>query len=1645
MNGVEMDEELQELSWQVSPEVEINESLSDEEFAGQSLEQIGELDWAITTEIISAQDNGDISTTEAYKLLGDVQTATDGALEYVEDITPLPIRLKIKEKFRSLNPLNRQREKRLAEMGLRNDRSEPGVTLEPLRRVTVDDGYNVRDFSEEVDKIFMHYAKTGEPEINTDRTRLLQDLLDKMTEGDGVRTRVVILRRGKEPNAFVTPEGTIFVTQSLINMMEWDELGAVLAHEAGHVIHKTFEKKVKADYSAKPSVGWVHEMAGDVTTPFLLEKAGLNSMAFSSAIMKLSSGQRGIEHMSGETRAAQAMGVHFGMDMESSNVPMTPLPEILRGEVRLTNMDVVTQLMKKGKIEELITALPQLEPEDFHDVFFNIGFAEMSDRKKYRVMEAFYEEVSHRLDQSGYDEDTKLALRALVYADTPGWVRPNGYRQPEDVVKASGAVMRLDNANTFKGIYKELFGITPRESPVNIFFDDFKNHFTDIHFEKAKKDSLPITEKSLFEILKNAHEIKHDDQELEKYTATLLVSYYRTYHTDIKSGAEPDGKAFDDWLKSAETYGVPVERNTIWKTLTAKGLRGRAPDSPEEEEYWRKFQQQLVELWRNDEIKGSIDTHIEEFFGEKLGDRMAFNEQLNYFYSSTRAYLDRTGADNQERLRVARLVKQHMDVNRFRFDFPARDVFQKIYSFWDRDEQSRGDTLPNRDLDQKMLAIHINSLAGISFFTEDSEEFYTYAHEVMTQYEPFAGEVSYQELLNVSRTWFLPMESKRDYRGGISIPTIGKNSPWKTETGYLSLHGSVVIKDWDKLLDLPFIKKISDEAKGQVQAGNLAELLKKIKQLDEDSLSFGAMRFNKGRDWYESDMVGLIVGEPIRQQFKDMTSDILTLDELTSLQTFIENYFPANDIQRDAFIRRIDAIYLKNSDLSLDEKMEYVVKHFDRIGPEGMIQLAEEIDDPHDYERFREKMLPKIEDYLNGSPKTSAMAAVDVASAFLINDPEKVFESTMLGEKEEKAATTKLAKNWVKAIFHPEWSTPFFGLSYDKERHRFTVDSKQRGFFKSFNDLVTTLNNLSAAERLAFAQKALTERDGALTSDAKRKALARSVTVSLELDGFAEKALEGALLTADAELISVPIARSMAPLLFRSLKMDRLDYGELGRQVVGYGDGVLGGWYRQKIRLRDNFENGGLEEFMQAKTRNILQYGSEYSGQPDSLMAQKSQASNEIYEETLKQVDHILKTFEGNGEVKAQTEQKKVGKEAIITGVQATGPVGVRGLQLASQFYRFDEETSKQVAEAFDSNHGLNKLLFWENIWRLKEKEPSVKEFLDNLVSLDEYLGGGSLYTTYGAVIRTDEGEKEVVFKMLNPNAAAFVEKTYQTGVVALEYVKKKHGKKYRNMAETAHSIIDLSHQWCLKDISDGVFVEQDRQFRLAVDEYNMLNPDTPFDVPAVYFYSPKLKCEERAMGQTINRRINTGELSQDELKGILTMKGKFMLHQLRRKPQNDGHGKEVLIFHSDPSIGNYQENQGRLAVLDRNMYLPLTPEDAQVAEALIKGDEREFLHLLIERVLDVNKIRQVSDRKRIRRDVLGAVAKEYVTTKLKGLDLDSSHLLSTVLTRLSNASPGRGGDGNNMQVPLELRLLIRDIEAEKELLGRYGINLSGL
>jgi predicted unusual protein kinase regulating ubiquinone biosynthesis (AarF/ABC1/UbiB family) len=140
-----------------------------------------------------------------------------------------------------------------------------------------------------------------------------------------------------------------------------------------------------------------------------------------------------------------------------------------------------------------------------------------------------------------------------------------------------------------------------------------------------------------------------------------------------------------------------------------------------------------------------------------------------------------------------------------------------------------------------------------------------------------------------------------------------------------------------------------------------------------------------------------------------------------------------------------------------------------------------------------------------------------------------------------------------------------------------------------------------------------------------------------------------------------------------------------------------------------------------------------------------------------------------------------------------------------------------------------------------------------------------------------------------------------------------------------------------------------------------------------------------------------------------------------------------MFLLHSDPHVGNFlvdgENEEKRIGVLDRDYYLHLSKADVEVLNKLIyEPSPRNFAGAFIERLLELNNVGGL--QKQLQKGkILGKLGVQIA----KG-EGDNMTLMRTLLTEFSEAG---------MNVPIEMRVMIRNVEAFKRLNRRFGMELS--
>lgn len=546
--------------------------------------------------------------------------------------------------------------------------------LEPLTDNYLDSEY-ARGLDESLREDFKYYSRTRKLEVGTERTAVIQDVLDKLTAGTNTKTRAVIMNKGRD-GAFVTPDGTVFVSQSMINRLSTlDELAAVLAHEVGHLIFETSKKQLNTPYHT--GTGWVHESACDTIAPALLEQTGFNSRAFSRAILKVSGFERGVIHQGGLTRASESETTHLLIDRRTSDQEEVPIPPSLiplrKWERERTNVEIVNHMIYENledlgldlddlkspwwipfklaehadtKISVLLndfnTSLERLHPRDLKQIYDNL-LERRHTKGAYRLLDVCNSLISSRLKESGYsDNEIKLFLLLEENPDNPHRLRSENVEESR-FFKAKGDIKELadvlaalaEDDTKLVRMSHEVF-----DKPDNKLGDQYKSIATflnlldkflyDENYEsKSLGLGIPCDRETLLDTLATISKMNSNDtnpdrqQEVKGWVTTVLNRYItKTYFQFLdERGLTFDDEYIKEFFMEVKSRGIVIDPDYLTRSI-------------EGTDYSYVIKKQVQ--------KGNIDvviSSIREVFGEFVLSEENINSGLNFevSYRATKA------------------------------------------------------------------------------------------------------------------------------------------------------------------------------------------------------------------------------------------------------------------------------------------------------------------------------------------------------------------------------------------------------------------------------------------------------------------------------------------------------------------------------------------------------------------------------------------------------------------------------------------------------------------------------------------------------------------------------------------------------------------------------------------------------------------------------------------------------------------------------------------------------------------------------------------------------------------------------------------------------------------------------------------------
>ncbi|MBI2314514.1 M48 family metalloprotease [Candidatus Daviesbacteria bacterium] len=283
-----------------------------------------------------------------------------------------------------------------------------------------------------------------------------------------------------------------------------------------------------------------------------------------------------------------------------------------------------------------------------------------------------------------------------------------------------------------------------------------------------------------------------------------------------------------------------------------------------------------------------------------------------------------------------------------------------------------------------------------------------------------------------------------------------------------------------------------------------------------------------------------------------------------------------------------------------------------------------------------------------------------------------------------------------------------------------------------------------------------------------------------------------------------------------------------------------------------------------------------------------SDAMRREYEDT---VDGLLR-----GSEVLPARQRMTVNEFMLEMAQKLGAPGVRFLQLVGQYVELPPNLEQAFNQVYDKMGGQSKITAHQTLLR---EWPEARE---RLAGLNERLGGGSLMSVFRTTI--SDGQ-DLAVKILNPNAGHHTDTTYKL----LTEVFTALAERDSAFAPTGAMLDDIK-EWIRGDIDFTEFLEMDREFKR---KHNGYSTGGRYKIKVPTSHQPENKyfaLEEFIDGINLTELDKLREQGHD-LRQVTSLVAKNFIEQVK-----DG------LVHSDIHPGNIRVTpRNEVVFLDRNYY----------------------------------------------------------------------------------------------------------------------------
>lgn len=1527
---------------------------------------------------------------------------------------------------------------------------EPDVKINVKTKVIVPGllGSESTDITSGLQQEFDFLARTRGLEIGTERCNRLQETVDRLILASGNKkwvgnSQVVILTKGLTPEAMAYPDGTIFISQSLINLFDsYDELAAVLGHEIHHLTNETFLNASKANNAKGEGFGvkWFHEMTSDFGSAEVLNNAGFRTTAMKDALLKLKDffgNMRGYEHQSPIIRAIEQFMLHMTKDFENSNKASTPLPKELVIKPKETNLEIAKKIIVGDNPEDIIPAINKLHKRDLSDLVKLI-----TDRYAYKSF--FYnttltpEEVEYRYERVKWELQKYLTEKASalglndseikLYLYTHDLVTFSGFDEINSLVSTAD---RMDLNNTIEktnqallensdntNLKMELVSWVRSKTYIHMTLTDsmYSNDRGLVEFvgkiRACIESKLPgIGNKGIFVSDKgDRYQFESYDQKvpievrLQRKLNTLVFEYISQILVKEDEGEVSQQKVTSlfNSLKAvgfsfSETYSDEASTTGEYNNPTMG-----ANNNGDSRKYIEKAHQEVFgsEIVKYEVKNAKISFPTFEEFKTKIKslDRDKLEKYLERIYYDN-GLQENTPQSLEKRKLYLKFAKHLIDVE---FEENESSYIDGIIRELEK----------NKGLYDHPFSYERNrTLEFIEKYIKDNQldrETIIQAAKLKNRFYQFLN--FSERLIKMGRKEENMVYELLEYymnnpKNPTELSTLDSPTLFEACTDifrFLDSDKDVLeekgITDFQRFYELPYIQVLVDRFKKPLHFNNLRELLDYTNKSDNSEV-IRLISTRTENPLFRDSMDSSILLGPIREELARLTEPgKIQTDDFPVLIKVLEKLLPHSS-ESNVLIRQMNLYVLKDPNRTIDEKIDFFMSKYEELGVEGALIIGDQITEVSTYLKFKALADNLFAKYLKGEKGLTGVASVELESTELVENAELLVKTASRSTVDTVESSTNIAKSWLKSVAHNGRSLDRRWTRYDPKTRKVLITSERKGAFKSLKEAIELLKGITTSERLSISVKALADTGGLLTTTEGKQSLIKTLKSALSLkQGFIGSILEKAITFGETSLLAAAGAKMLAPLLFTNLSSEAVNVKEIQNEHSK----------DPKILQQEFVDNLGY--IFSQTTRRILGYGVLYQNQPNSTPAKEATISTKTYEKIMADITlqvKVLAQVEDNENSESKSKLP-ISTEALIQAGESSA-VFIRAMQMAVQVMDFSPAVRERLTMTQDKMQGQTKLSFWDNmIGRTIEGtanyDPEFATFMkDRFISLDEYLGGGSLFTTYAATIKGEDGKPErVIMKMLSPNAESNIEDVYEFSSSTLKNVIETNKGEVRDQAKLALTLLTLSYQWCLEDINDPNYINTDDRFRKTIEDFNSIQGKVAVEASERVFTSKKIKAEAMSKGRTLNSVLEDRKVDPNIKRSLVERLSLFFDHQFIF-PHTDQNGNTSYIFHSDPHAGNYMNNitQGTdapLGVIDRSMYLELNQDENEMFKLLKNGKGTQFVQTFIKRCLELNGIDK-SESERETRTLNNELALEKAKQIAVGKE-NTSKFLEIIMSR---------------------------------------------